>query len=141
MWESRFPRAVQFLRVVSNLADYSTSPGMTNEDDWTILHGDDPTGRIYVVRQRGQRVLNCDNVKAACFKDWNDFGPTRTVRKRSVNEHDILYRVLRRLCSTAAPESRKNCETACENSVCNLHQNLLVRCRFVIGSRYFTRAT
>jgi hypothetical protein len=36
---------------------------MTNEDDWTILHGDDPTGRIYVVRQRGQRVLNCDNVK------------------------------------------------------------------------------
>src|SRR5271163_2877700 len=63
-----------YLGVISNLADHSTSPGMTNEDDRTILHGDNPTGRVYVVRQRGQRILNGYNVKTACFKDWNDFG-------------------------------------------------------------------
>lgn len=27
----------------------------------------------------------------ACFKDWNNFCPARTIRKRSVNEHDILH--------------------------------------------------
>src|SRR5262249_26917222 len=78
-------------RVVSRLAYYCTSPGMTDEDDWTILLGDDPTGRLCVVGQRGQRVLDSDDVKAAGFEDWNDFGPTRPVRKRSMNEHDVLY--------------------------------------------------
>jgi hypothetical protein len=64
---------------------------MTNEDDWAILHGDNPTSRIDVIRQRGQRVLNSDNMKAACFKDWNNFRPARTIRKGSVNEHDVLH--------------------------------------------------
>jgi hypothetical protein len=44
-----------------------------------------------------------------------------------MDEHDILYRVLRRLCSTGGPESRKHSETDCENNACNLHQNLLVK--------------
>src|SRR5215813_14411126 len=79
------------LWVVSYFADHSASPGMTNEDDWTILQGDHPTSCIDVVRQRRQRVLHGDNMKPTRFKDWNDLRPARAVCKSAVHEHDVLH--------------------------------------------------
>ena len=84
------PHESRDLRVVSGLGYHGTSPGMADEDDWTILHGDNPTGRIDIVRQRGQRVLNGDNMKAAGLKNWNDLGPAGTVCKCAVNENEFF---------------------------------------------------
>jgi hypothetical protein len=98
---------------------------MTNEDDGAILPGDDPTGRIYVRRQRSQRVLYSDNVKASCFEDWNDFGPTRTVRKRPVNEDDILHGWVLLLWLRAAREHSGNSDKGREQGFGEIRHRIL----------------
>ena len=114
------------LGVIPNLGDHSASPRMTNKDDRTILHRDNPTGRIHVVRQGCQRVLNGYNMKAACFKDWNDFGPARTIRKRSVNEHDILHGPRLRLCGRDAGECGGDSDTSREYRFSDLLHRILL---------------
>src|SRR5262245_31725584 len=73
------------LGVISGLGDDGAAPGVPHENDRAVLHGEDSTRRIRVVRQRRERILNRDDVKSAFFKDWNDLGPTGAVREGSVN--------------------------------------------------------
>src|SRR5262249_18303667 len=111
----------RYLRVVTNFADDSTAPGVPYENDRTVLHGDDSTCRIGIVRQRRERILNGDSVKAAFFKDWNDLGPTAAVREGSVNENDILDGRLLRLSICSAGEGGGGCDASCENSFGDFH--------------------
>src|SRR5262245_9054472 len=80
------------LRVISGLADDSTAPGVTDQDHRSILKCNQPARGIGIIRQRRERILNGDDMKAARFEDRNDLSPTRSICKSAVNQQDVLHR-------------------------------------------------
>src|SRR5215472_3156461 len=118
------------LRVVSGLGDDGAAPGVAHENDRAVLHGDDSTRRIRVVRQRRERILNGDDVKSALFKDWDDLGPTGAVCEGPVNENDILHGSLLRSSIRGAGEGGGGCNGSCKNNFSNFHflSSLSINC-------------
>ena len=109
------------LGVISGLGDDGTAPGVPHENDRAILYGDDSTRRVYIVRQRRERILNGDDVKAPLFKDWNDLGPTGAVREGPVDEDNIFHGSLLRLSICGAGERCGRSDASCENSFGDSH--------------------
>jgi hypothetical protein len=82
------------LGVVPGLSDDCTAPGMTYQNYRPVLKGNDPTCSVHVVHEGSERILNCDDVKAPCFQDWNNLSPTRAIGEGPMNQNDVLDRML-----------------------------------------------
>jgi hypothetical protein len=74
---------------------------MSDENDGAILFGNGPPRCRDVIRQRRKWILHRRYMKSLGFKQRNDFGPARPVRKGPMDEDDVLYRLRRNLLSNA----------------------------------------
>ena len=63
---------------------------MTDENRRAILPREHTQRRIDRFRQSSQRVLHCGHVQSGCLQSRNDFGPARSVGKKTMYQHDIF---------------------------------------------------
>jgi hypothetical protein len=69
---------------------------MTDQDDRPGACVERPFGRRHVIGERGQRVLDCNDLESFGLEQRDDLLPARTIGKRAVNQHDCLLRFPRR---------------------------------------------
>jgi len=65
---------------------------MADEQDRPVLERDRPLDGSDVVREGRQRILDRDDVQAGLLQDWDDLGPTRSIRPRAVDEDHVSHR-------------------------------------------------
>lgn len=79
------------LRMVAGLCNDSPPPRVTDEENRTFLHPNDPVGSRNIIRQRAERILNGDRFQSTLREQRNDLCPTRTVRESAMHKNDGLY--------------------------------------------------
>ena len=103
----------------AGLGDDGAAVGMPDQNHRPVLESDSPLDGCDIIGERRQRILDRDDVEAGLLQDWDDLGPTRSIRPRAVDEDHVSHRGLRRVgrggqCS----ENERRQETTGDRHVC-----------------------
>jgi len=93
------------LGIDAGLGEDHAAEGMSHQDRWPLLHGEDALRRLHAGLQRRQRILHGRDLHAFRLQPCDDFGPARPVRKKTVYEDDIP-RLRHGLCNSDALQKR-----------------------------------
>jgi hypothetical protein len=85
---------------------------MGNEHGRAILQRQCAACRSDRICDRGQRISHRGDLQARRLKAWDNFGPARAVRSRSVYQHNVARRDRRGLLSVRRKSTERCCERA-----------------------------